>query len=175
MIKLSDREWKQFNINDLFTIDKVKGLPIENYSKNCGLIPYITTASSNNALSCFVNSCNNAISEGKCLSVDPIKGKVFYHNYNFVGRGFSGASINLLRSKIEINNNIALFLCVAVENTAKHKASYGYLFNGDRLKYAKILLPINKDGKPDYKFMDSYIKQIMHKKINEYAVYIRPD
>jgi len=169
-MKLTDREWKEFKIGDLFCTKKVQGRPIENYSS--GNVPYITTASTNNGLTNFISSPQTAISDKRCISIDPIKGKAFYHPYEFVGRGFSGASINLLYNE-NINENIAMFLCGAIEKTAKHKASYGYLFNSNRLENGKIMLPITTDGQPDYQFMEDYIKEIMHKKRQEYIEYAK--
>ena len=169
-MKLTDREWKEFKIGDLFDIDKVRGLPIENYK--CGDVPYITTSSNNNGLTDFISADNKAISKRNSISVDPIKGKSFYHPYNFVGRGFSGASINLLSSS-NLNKNIALFFCTVIENTANNKASYGYLFNGNRLKQGTILLPITKKGKPDYQFMEDYIKEMVYRKRQEYIDYAK--
>ncbi len=169
-MKLTDREWKEFKIGDLFDIKKVKGLPIENYS--VGDTPYITTATLNNGLTDFISTNKDAISPKNGISVDPIKGKSFYHSYDFVGRGFSGASINILYNN-HLNENIALFFCAAIENTAKHKASYGYLFNSNRLKQGIILLPITSKGEPDYQFMEDYIKEIMLAKRQEYIAYAK--
>lgn len=162
---LKDVEWKEFQIDKLFEIQSVYGKPIENYLT--GEVPYISTSSIRNGTIDFIEPDEKCISLRNAISVDPIKGKAFFHKYNFVGRGFSGASINLLYKK-EINKYIALFLCKSIENTACKKASYGYLFNGDRLRKAKILLPITKEGEPDYKFMEEYIKERENKLKNQY-------
>lgn len=169
-MNLTDREWREFKISNLFLIKKVLGLPIENYSS--GNIPYITTASTNNGFTNFISAPENAISKKCCISIDPIKGKAFYHPYKFVGRGFSGASINLLYNE-KMNKNIAIFLCRTIENTAKYKASYGYLFNGNRLENGKILLPVDKKNNPDYKFMEDYIKEKMLQRRQEYIEYAK--
>ena len=60
-MKLTDRGWKEFKIGDLFDIDKVRGLPTENYK--CGDVPYITTSSNNNGLTDFISADNKAISK----------------------------------------------------------------------------------------------------------------
>ncbi len=168
MVKsLKDREWKDFQICKLFEIKNVYGKPIENYID--GNIPYISTSTLNNGLISFVKANERCISSKNAISIDPIKGKAFFHEYNFVGRGFSGASINLLYKK-DLNKYVALFLCKTIENTALNKASYGYLFNSDRLKRAKIMLPINSKGEPDYEFMEEYIKEREIKLKEQYKV-----
>lgn len=155
-LSLNDVEWKEFKIKNLFKIKKVKGRPIENYEK--GKTPYTSTSSVNNAVTDFINAEKNIINTGKAISIDPIKGKAFYHDYDFVGRGFSGASINTLYSN-KINKYTGLFLSRAIEKTSSQKASYGYLFNSKRLENAIILLPIAKNKEPDWEFMEDYIKQ----------------
>lgn len=149
-------KWKEFQIDKLFEIKSVYGKPIHNYKT--GTIPYISTSTINNGLISFITADKKSISCKNAISIDPIKGKAFFHEYNFIGRGFSGASINLLYNK-RLNKYIALFLCKVIENTALNKASYGYLFNSDRLRKAKIILPADYNGEPDYEFMEEYIKE----------------
>ena len=167
---LKNKKWSAFTIDKLFKIEKVKGLPTENYKM--GRIPYISTATLNNGLIAFISTNGNDISKKNCISVDPIRGISFYQPFNFVGRGFSGASINLLYSN-KINRYNALFICKAIEKTSKTKASYGYLFNSERLSKAKIFLPITNRGEPDYKFMEEYIKEREDKLKKQYKELVK--
>lgn len=167
---LRDKKWSAFTIENLFRIEKVSGLPTENYKD--GKAPYISTSSTNNGLINFVLAQGRDISKGNCISVDPIKGISFYQPFDFVGRGFSGASINLLYSD-KINRYTALFICKAIEKTAGTKASYGYLFNGDRLAKAKVFLPITNKGEPDYKFMEEYIKEHENLLKKQYVTHVK--
>lgn len=166
--KLSDREWKEFRIGDLFEVKKVLGKPIENY-KN-GRIPYISTSSQNNGLINFIDCEEKILSAKNAISIDPIKGTSFFHMYNFLGRGFSGASINnLYNEKMDKNNG--LFVSKCIEKTSFFKASYGNLFNSNRLINAKILLPVSETGEPDYDFMENYIHELEQEKLSEYKAY----
>ena len=166
--KLSDREWKEFRIGDLFEVKKVLGKPIENY-KN-GRIPYISTSSQNNGLINFIDCEEKILSAKNAISIDPIKGTSFFHIYNFLGRGFSGASINnLYNEKLDKNNG--LFASKCIEKTSFFKASYGNLFNSNRLINAKILLPVLENGEPDFDFMENYIHEVEQEKLSEYKSY----
>lgn len=173
-LNLDSVEWKDFKIENLFFIKKVFGKPINTYKK--GLIPYISTSSENNGVIDFIISNNdNIFSRKKAISIDPIKGKAFYHNYDFVGRGFSEASINLLYNKY-LNKYIGFFICTCIEKSSFMKASfmkasYGNLYNSRRLSESKILLPIDEKGEPNWQFMEDYIKQqqrVQYKKIIDY-------
>lgn len=155
-LKLTDVEWGEFKIGNLFDISNVKGRPAENY--NSGNTPYISSSGTNNAVISFVEANKNIITNSGVITVDPIKGICFYHDYDFVGRGFSGASVNILINK-NLNKFSGQFICTAIQNTSMSKASYGYLFNGNRLRNGKILLPINSQGQPNWQFMEDYIKQ----------------
>lgn len=155
-IHLSDVKWKEFKIGKLFDISKVKGRPIENYTM--GNTPYVSTAGNNNAVVSFIEADDAIITSSGVITVDPIKGKCFYHDYKFVGRGYSGASVNVLKNK-NLNKFNGQFICTAIQNTSMSKASYGYLFNSDRLKNGIILLPTDGAGKPNWQFMEDYIKQ----------------
>lgn len=155
-LTLQDVEWGIFKIGDIFSVSKVLGRPLEEYDK--GDIPYASTSSMNNAVIGFVNASSKDISPSNVISVDPIKGKVLYHPYEFVGRGFSGASINILINK-NINKHSALFICKCIENSSTNKASYGYLFNSNRLLSGMFKLPIDCCGNPNWQFMEDYIKQ----------------
>ena len=163
--ELNDREWKEFKIGDVFCIKRVTGKPIENYK--AGEIPYISTSSVNNGLIGFIDCGNTAVSKNNCISIDPIKGTSFYHNYDFCGRGFSGASINLLEND-ELTKLTGLFICKTIENTSFFKASYGNLFNSKRLSRGIILLPVTSTGEIDYAFMEEYIKEVEEHKLEEY-------
>ena len=167
-LSLDSVEWGEFRIKDLFEIETVKGRPIENYKK--GDIPYVSTAATNNAVINFIEKDKNILTSAFAITVDPIKGTCFFHNYDFVGRGFSGASVNVLRN-INLNKYNGMFICSSIEKTSKLKASYGYLFNSNRLKMAVILLPIDLKGKPNWKFMEDYIKQEMKVQSRKVASY----
>ena len=157
-LTLDSVEWGEFRIKDLFEIETVKGKPIESYKK--GNIPYVSTAATNNAVINFIEKDKNIITSAFAITVDPIKGTCFFHDYDFVGRGFSGASVNVLKN-MNLNKYNGIFICSSIEKTSKLKASYGYLFNSNRLKTGVILLPIDSKGNPNWKFMEDYIKKEM--------------
>lgn len=165
---LKDVEWVEFRVKDLFDVKPVKGKSIGNHNK--GSIPYVTTSAVNNGVGDFIDTSADA-SLKNCLSVDPIGGKVFYHEYEFVGRGGAGSAINLLYSD-RLNREIGKFICSAMEKTSLGKASYAVALNGDRLRNAKLLLPIDKNGNPNWAYMENFIKNIEQKKIKEILKYL---
>ena len=86
--------YEKYKLNELAKIEKVKGKPLSKYEK--GETPYVTGSQSNNGVIGYVTAPETDISKGNCIVVDPIKGLCMYQGADFVGRGFSGASINAL-------------------------------------------------------------------------------
>lgn len=153
---IDTREWKKFRIGDLFEVKKVCGKPITSYQE--GDTAYVTGAEYNNGIIGYVSASDDAISEGSCIAVDPIKGISHWMPERFIGRGFSGASVNLL-----YNDNLTelsgLYICCIIKKFAQRNASYANLFNGDRLRNAEILLPAAPDGAPDWSYMEFHMSE----------------
>lgn len=152
------KSWKVFSIEELFTVEKVKGKPIDNYK--IGNIPYVATSSSNNGVTGFVSYNDiSEVSKGNAITINPIGGEAYYQKSNFIGRGYSGASVIALYNDY-LNHYNSLFICPIIETSSKDRASYGTLLNGDRLLKTKFKLPINLQGTPDWEYMTELGKNI---------------
>ena len=171
--------FKEFKISEVFEIKKVFGKPLKSYEK--GIIPYVSGSQNNNGIVGFVSALEEDISKGNCISIDPIKGFAFYQPINFVGRGFSGASINLLYNN-NLNETISLYLCTVIEKIAKNLASYNNLFNSDRLASALITVPVipSPDKKHEYtvedidwNYMKKRIAELERERIAELEAYLK--
>lgn len=169
LLDLKGVKWNLFQIDEIFDLKRVEGKPINNYEN--GNIPYVTTSSENNGITNFVNAIESDISKRSAISVDPVGGTTFYHDYDFVGRGFSGSSINLLYND-NLNSLNSKFVCSAIEKVSKVKASYGIHFNGNRLRSAKVLLPSDENGNPNWKYMTDFIKKLEHEIASKALEYI---
>lgn len=165
---LEDLKWKTFKIEDIFDIKPVKGKVISKYSD--GNVAYISTSSQSNGLIGFVDSKKD-ISMGKCISIDPIAGNCFYHEYKFIGRGGAGSAINLLYNE-NLNEHNAKFIIGSLEKVSKSKASYGLALNGNRLKNTKLILPVDKNGDPHWEYMSNFMQQLESEKLEKVLEYI---
>lgn len=170
LVGLEDIEWKVFKIQDIFEVKPVKGKSISNYQK--GNKPYVTTSSQNNGVNNFVEADKN-ISDRNAISVDPIGGKAFFHEYDFVGRGGAGSAINLLYNPYLDKYN-GRFICTAIEKVSKEKASYGVQLNGARLRNTSLLLPIDETGNPNWDYMSKFMQKIEAENLQEWldSIYI---
>ena len=168
LVELEDLKWKIFKVNEIFEVKSVKGKTISNYDE--GKIPYITTSSQNNGITNFVDSSEH-VSFEKAISIDPIAGKAFFHDYNFIGRGGAGSAINLLyNSRLDKYNG--QFVCAMIEKVSQEKASYGLALNGERLKNTKFILPIDENGNPHWDYMSKFMQNIEAKKLQKVLDYL---
>ncbi|MGX0208819.1 restriction endonuclease subunit S [Staphylococcus epidermidis] len=153
--ELNQVEWKVFEMDDIFRFvqGKSKGL---NHLKKGGNVPYLGAKYSDNGVLTFVETENNLMSKGNCIS--------FIRN----GEGSMGLSIYKSESHIatsDITNGYNDFLnrytgkfISTISNLVRGKYNFGYKRSLTRLKKEKIKLP-TKNNRPDYNFMEQYMKR----------------
>ncbi|HDZ8768659.1 TPA: restriction endonuclease subunit S [Staphylococcus aureus] len=157
MMKLSDKEWKEFKVEYIFYVDLSKGDNIPSLLDK-GSIPLISSGSANNGIVKFVlkgDEKSNKFPKDK-LTFDMF-GKVFYHPYDFYS--VSHGRVNILTAKVNVNSFILLFLLTALEKSSKNIFSYNRMASSKRIKKLKLKLPINIEGQPDFQFMEDFIKE----------------
>ena len=79
---------------------------------------------------------------------------------------YIGTRVKALEAKFETNLFILNFICLSINKQAV-KFSYGSNATAGTDKI-KILLPTNNQGKPDYEYMENYIKKIEYDKLTKY-------
>lgn len=166
IVTLEEKDWKPFTIEDICTIES--GYDIYDNERIDGNTPYITASATNNGIKYYVDNTNatleaNAISVNRNGSV----GYSFYHKYKAL------YSNDCRKLKVKENNSeyVALFITNQIMQQ-RAKYSYGYKMGTGRLRRQYIQLPVNNLGKPDYEYMEQYIKNIMIKKYKAYIEYV---
>lgn len=83
-------------------------------------------------------------------------GEAFYQEVPF----WASDDVNVLYLKgRELNPHLALFFCQILRLEGELH-SYARKWNLEHMNDTKIKLPIDKDGEPDYDFMEQYIKSL---------------
>ncbi len=99
----------------------------------------------------------NLASKGNCvIFICNGEGSVGYTNY--MDRDFMASGDLILGYGEHINQYTGLFLSTILDKE-RPKYSFGRKY-GKYVKGTKILLPITKDGAPDWQFMEDYIKSL---------------
>ena len=68
--------------------------------------------------------------------------------------------VNVLIPKIDINLYIGFFIASAIKAMFHNKYSFSEMFTQKVLKKEKIALPVNSKGKPDWNYMEHYMKNV---------------
>lgn len=173
-LKLTDREWADFYIKDIFqTYKGPKGLQthtgayVSKHLLSSGIMPRITVKDTLNGIDSFCYSTDKNFRFFKNFISVSFLGSVFYHSYE--------ASLDmkvhaLVPLEIELNSYTAKFLISAIKNSIT-LLSYGNQLSSTDLPKVKFLLPINSDGLPDWQFIEDFIKQKEQKQISDLKDY----
>lgn len=154
---LGIENWKEFRIGDLFDVKKGKRLTSDDQID--GDTPYIGAIDSNNGMANYIGQI--AIHDGNTISLsyNGSVGEAFYQPKPF----WATDDVNVLYFKdnnnITFNKYIALFFCTILRQE-KYRYSYGRKWVLESMRSTTIKLPVTADMKPDYDFMENYIKSL---------------
>ena len=164
--QLTNQEWREFFLDELGVIKSGKDINQNDMIK--GDVPYISATSFNNGINNFIDNNNNTL-ESDCISINRTGsvGYAFYHPYSAL---FSNNCRKFILNENK-DKHISLFIVNQIKQQ-KEKYSYGYIMGTERIKRQKIMLPITKEGEPDYKFMSQFMKNIEKQQIEKYKRYI---
>lgn len=154
MIKITDREWSTFRIEDIFDI---RGTITTHPSvlKKDGQTPRITCAATDNGLDGFYQ--NKPTEKGKVLTVDSATvGFVAYQEHDFIATDHVE---KLVLKHGELNRYTALFIKMCIDNSKEGKFGYGYKFAQRRIKRQSFMLPVDANNQPDWNFMEAYMRE----------------
>jgi len=132
---------------------------IKKYSstpESIGNVPFVTSSSLNNGVASyveeisFVGNCITVSTNGKCFDS-------FYHE----GAISISTDVELLTNE-NLNAYNALYICTIL-NAETFKWGYGRKPKNDKVFETSIKLPIIKKNKPDWEYMEDYIKTFVLK------------
>jgi len=151
-MRLTDREWKEFKIKDLFMVTGSTTTPLEELEDiGKGNFPYVTTSAVDNGIAGFYAKSTEG---GNIICIE--SACAAYATYQ--AEDFSASDhVEKCIPKFNLNVYIAMFL-VTILNLDRYKYSYGRKCNQIRIKNRIIKLPADSSGNPDWQFMEDYIK-----------------
>lgn len=159
-------QWKEFYFADIFKeIKRGKRLIKDNQIQ--GETPYVSSSAFNNGVDNFIDNRKNVRKFSDCISLanSGSVGSAFFHSYEFIA---SDHVTQLIQPKF--NKYIYLFL-LPIITRLNAKYSFNREINDKRIKREKLLLPIDSKGNPDWQFMESYMKDIESKKMQDILKY----
>lgn len=166
-MNLMDKEWKEFKCEDIFDIYTGASIPVKDLID--GDIPRITASETNNGVIGYYKKMDikNYRELNNFISVSFLGG-VFYQPYT----ASLDMKIHAVKLKDrEFNKSLGNFLVRVIKQTVS-RFTYGDQLSSKDLPRQKILLPVDDEGKPDYEFMESYMKEKENKMISKYTKYL---
>ena len=160
-------QWKAFSLNEICNI--YPGVRLVSRDMNPGKRPFIGATDSNNGHTNYVSNTNASL-DSNVLGVNYNGNGVaigFYHPYEAI---FTDDVKRLKFKEHEGNKYVYLFLKSAILKQ-KSKFQYGYKFNGERMNRQKIMLPATVDMRPDFDYMEQYMRnkesELLYQYINK--------
>lgn len=168
---LTDVDWGEFFLGDIFSINTKPSKGLNHLSKDDKKgIPYVGATNRNNGVLDFVEKDSKLQYDGNCIA--------FIRN----GEGSMGYSIYKRESFIatqdisvgyneNLNEYSAKFI-TTVADRVRGKYTFGYKRNQARLKKEILTLPVDKEGNPNWTYMENFIKNIEQKQIKNILKYL---
>lgn len=158
---MSNTQWKEFKIGDLFEIKVGKQPPIGNRhdTKEEGFVNTITGVTLNNGVGFYSKPYSDIYINELTMAKDgEYAGKVFLQRDEFC---LGGHSLGLLMGS-DVSNDSKLYLATLLNGLqSKGQWQNSTYINSVTLKELKeilIPLPVTPEGTPDWSYMESYIR-----------------
>lgn len=167
LVGLEDVEWKEFYFNEVFRkIQRGKRLKKDDHID--GNVPYISSTSLNNGLDQFIGNeymvrkFKNNISLANSGSV----GSCFYHDYEYI------ASDHVTSLTLEKADKYVYLFMSTIIKRLEEKYSFNREINDKRIKNEKFILPVDKNGNPNWEYMSKFMQKIKAEKLEKVLEYI---
>ena len=155
MEKIDTSDWKAFQIGNLF--DVIKGTRLTKANMKPGNIRFIGSSAMNNGLTAMISN-NENIHPANTLTVcyNGSVGETFYQDRPF----WASDDVNILYPRFEMNMYIGMFIAPIIKAVSTR---YNFIdkWKQEVMTVTEIKLPATSDGKPDYEYMDSYMRDVM--------------
>lgn len=164
---LTDVEWGEFFVSDVFdTVQRGKRLTKANQID--GETPYISSTAFNNGVDNFIGNTENIRKSDHDLTIanSGSVGACFYHNYEYI------SSDHVTSLKLANGNDTVYKFISIILGRLEEKYSFNREINDSRIKREKLLLPIDKNGNPNWIYMENFIKNIEQKQIKNILKYL---
>ena len=134
-----------------------------------GSVPYVGATNKNNGVLNFLAVDKEQVIKGNCIvfvcNGDGSIGLSVYRSTDFVG----SVDVKIGRSPY-LNRYVGSYM-TTVADTVRPHYSFGYKRTMPRLSNESLLLPVAPDGKPDYAYMEQYMKAKEQRIIKRYLDY----
>ena len=153
-LPLDTKKWKKYRMEDLFVFHKGKRITKENMMEGNTL--FVASIDNNNGVRQRIDEQPRFKENCITVNYNGSVGEAFYQPQPFC----ASDDVNVLYPKGWIlNRYIGLFL-VTIIGANKYRFGYGRKWTLEKMRETVLVLPTTSDGKPDWEFMENYIKSL---------------
>lgn len=122
----------------------------------------------NNGVDNFIANSTGVRIFSDCLTIanSGSVGSSFYHPYRFV------ASDHVTHLSNDEFDKYIYFFVAALTNRLSGKYNFNREINDRRISREKIMLPVTKDGEPDFEYMGQYMRNLVASKRLQYMEFL---
>lgn len=166
--------WKNFLLRDLFpTLVAGKSKGLNHIEKSLCGISYLGATNQNNGVLCFVSRNESIIQKGNCIAfIRNGEGSMGYSVYK--AEDFIATSDMTLGYNEHLNKYTGTFI-TTIADRVRGKYNFGYKRSANRLSKEIITLPVDKNGSPDWEYMEHYMRNIESAQILTYLKMVQKD
>lgn len=154
------REWHEFRVEELFdSIYKVASYDdselerVDMWGKKT--VPYVTRTDLDNSVKSLVSSTGLAnIEAGNAIVIGDTTSTISYQPGPFV------AGEHIIAARAEWMNKYTGLFVTCLLRQERYRYSYGRAYKLDSIRNTELRLPVTPDGKPDWQWMENYIKSL---------------
>ena len=157
MNKINTSGWKPFKVIELFEVKNTHSILKSKIEEDSGKIPYVTASNENNGVYTYINYIEEFKEQGNCIMIGGKTLTITYQKEDFYSNDSHNLALYLKESEYR-TENIQLFLITALKASIGHTYSWGNSISSKSIKKDIIMLPSDKDGNPDFSYMESYMK-----------------
>lgn len=167
---LNFREWKPFYMSQIFN-KPLRGKRIVSENHIAGNIPLVSSMGSDNGVTNFVGNTECVRRFHDCLTIangGSYAGKCYYQPFEFIGSDHVTQC-----NRLHTNIYQYLFLSQIVSQSLIGKYGFSHEIKDAALPRERIMLPVTRNGDPDFNLMETLGKAMIAKKYMQYMAYLK--
>lgn len=153
---MNNHKWAEFRLIDFFQLEK--GNQNNMATLTDGDLPLVSARKCDNGYKQFVAPNKKRIFDGNIITLnndgDGGAGIAYYQPHRMA----LDSHVTALIPKMELNKFHLLFVAMCITKQ-RDRFGHGYSLNASRLCSFKYMLPITTDGRPDWAFMENFMRQ----------------
>lgn len=153
---IDTNNWSQFDCRELFECKNTGNILARDVIDGSGSTPYVTASAYNNGVVSHIDATNYEIIKGHCILVGGKTFTITYQKDDFVSNDSHNFTVRV--KDYGISDYSYLYLATIIYKYFGQKYSWNDAVTKDKLMDERLPLPTTPEGKPDWDYMESYMK-----------------